>query len=640
MRLASLDHAMNRSLPLLPRPIASDTWVAVLLLLLFGAMQLCFADITFHGPDQIRDMAIARKLLHEGQWPLNSPPLFDAKFYLPPGFYYLLTLPLLVVDSEASVFIAFGALYVLSVYFAWRRLAKAQGHRAGLLFVAFSLPVFATLYTHSAWNPALVMTLSNVLLGLFLTSVQERKEAWFALPLAFFLLVQVHPSAGPLALGLGAYVLANRNVAMNKATIVSVLLIMGLLAWWAGSTQFPHSAASTGSPGDTPNQGLPLWIQNVANGHKWADALLMPYRVVVGISPHAALPVLVAAAQTLLMLAGILWALVMGLSLKQRAVRWMLVVLTLWFMASMAFLQHGAFWHLDVIQPWIAAVAACGWSILSERLRLSDRTVRTVVLMIGIGALAGQWALYRLFEAQGKIDLSVSASSFPRMRDMPHQIPSYSYRYLHQLRDGLNTQNACQEQIQGLPWILARDLTSRAFDVSCQSDSAAEMAPQYFVTAPSDHEHGFRFTQGLTPRLSMEGANLYMLPALPIFINGEARRQQFSNDKVNYMTYMPTRHEHGLHIQLHPQQQAIVRIALRCTDDTQLTPESWTITGTRTGTGTQTITQMEHYRYLGNSYYDFEWALDPQSSSAPIRLSIANQQLYCDLSVVARAVTE
>src|SRR6476620_9884833 len=102
--------------PLNPEaPPTSTYWLACLFVALLGCLQIYFFDVTFHGPDQIRDMEIARRLVHEQVWPLNGPPLFGERFHLPPGFYYLLALPLLVRDSEASIFVTFGALFALSV---------------------------------------------------------------------------------------------------------------------------------------------------------------------------------------------------------------------------------------------------------------------------------------------------------------------------------------------------------------------------------------------------------------------------------------------------------------------------------------------------------------------------------------------
>ena len=78
--------------PMRTKQISSD-WIALIFIAVLGAIQVYFYDITFHGPDQIRDVEIARKLIHHHEWPLNGPPLFGERLSLPPGFYYLLALP-------------------------------------------------------------------------------------------------------------------------------------------------------------------------------------------------------------------------------------------------------------------------------------------------------------------------------------------------------------------------------------------------------------------------------------------------------------------------------------------------------------------------------------------------------------------
>ena len=140
------------------KQISSD-WIALIFIAVLGAIQVYFYDITFHGPDQIRDVEIARKLIHHHEWPLNGPPLFGERLSLPPGFYYLLALPLLVRDTEAAIFITFGALFALSVWYLWRTVQAQWGSRYALAYAVLAFPIFASTYTHSAWNPALVMTL-------------------------------------------------------------------------------------------------------------------------------------------------------------------------------------------------------------------------------------------------------------------------------------------------------------------------------------------------------------------------------------------------------------------------------------------------------------------------------------------------
>jgi len=100
--------------------------LALLFIALLAGMQLYWFDITIHGPDQIRDMEVARRLALHGEWPQSGPPMFGERITLPPGFYWLLALPLWLHDSDASVFIAFGLLYGLSALYIWRQVSHIQ----------------------------------------------------------------------------------------------------------------------------------------------------------------------------------------------------------------------------------------------------------------------------------------------------------------------------------------------------------------------------------------------------------------------------------------------------------------------------------------------------------------------------------
>ncbi|MCO4244644.1 hypothetical protein NFX52_24540 [Acidovorax facilis] len=121
---------------LMTRQRTSSYWIALIFVAILGAIQVYFFDITFHGPDQIRDVEIARRLIHHQEWPLNGPPLFGERFNLPPGFYYLLALPLLVRDTEAAIFITFGALFALSVWYLLRVIHAQLGSRCALAYVS------------------------------------------------------------------------------------------------------------------------------------------------------------------------------------------------------------------------------------------------------------------------------------------------------------------------------------------------------------------------------------------------------------------------------------------------------------------------------------------------------------------------
>ena len=89
------------------------------------------------------------------------------------------------------------------MWYLWRTVQAQWGSRYALAYAVLAFPIFASTYTHSAWNPALVMTLSNVALGLFISLAHQLRHDALMLTVVVFLLVQIHPSPATLALGLG-----------------------------------------------------------------------------------------------------------------------------------------------------------------------------------------------------------------------------------------------------------------------------------------------------------------------------------------------------------------------------------------------------------------------------------------------------
>jgi hypothetical protein len=606
-------------------------WIALLAIALLGAIQIYFYDITFHGPDQIRDMEIARKLIHDGEWPLRGPPLFGERLSLPPGFYYLLAAPLLIRDSEVSVFIAFGILFALSVWYLWRNISACFGPRCALVYAVLAFPVFSSLYTHSAWNPALVMTLSNVLLGLFIQLVQHRRHDWLALPLVAFLLVQIHPSAAPLLVGFAAYVLLNPRVLSSPKTITTVLVIIGMTAWWAVKSGIVEKLQSTAAhpAAAQPTQG---WLANLLDVGKWHDVLLMPYSTIAAIEPGIAPLKILTGILLVVMLAGLL--LCIAACRTDRTIRWVGATTVLWFVVSMAFLSQGAFWHLDVIHPWLALLAAFGLARASDRLRLSGLRFHGLAIAAFVLVLSAHGIFYGQLVKRGKYDLLVAPLFFPKLEEAGFKIPGYTYRYLDDLRTALAGRGICQADIAGLSSMLVRDATNRTF----QLPSCAPATPQsrdYFIHSRQDAAR-FDFTKGLEIIGSAGETDILAVRPLGIRINGVATHSVTSDSRLDYMTYLPARLEGGLTIALAHQPEITLRVALRCGRDYPMQePGSWVLQGA----GAKKPLVSAHHRYLGSNYYDLEWtlALPPGASEATVSSTLG--AIDCDVSAIARAPT-
>lgn len=623
-------NAPPTTLPL--RSIRPGDWIAVLILLALSVLQLYYCDLTFHGPDQIRDMETVRQWLHQGQWPQSSTP-FNGRLYFPPGFYYLLGLPLLVIDSEISIFVAFGLFYVACIGYAWYTLSRSLGERIALAYLVLCMPIFGSVYTHSAWNPALVMGLSSLVLTLWVQALQQPRQGWFALVLAMFVLLQIHPSAAPLGVALGLYALVHPAVLRHRATWASIAIVAALSALWAAWAQpwnIPRVVAAPPPP--TPG-GWSALPGRILDAGKWWDALAMPYHMVAGISP--AIPAVTAAAAALLgvMLVGVALGLVHAM--RARAMRWVAFALVLWWVMAIALLSHGAFWHLDVIQPWLALVAAYGWARTSEQWNCSPSPWRWCAAGVGALALGGQVGLYRQFEAQGRIDVSANASFFPRIQGVERLIPSFSYRYLHAMQTYLQTEGICQNQLRGLYWMLARDMTNRQFDARCRDSAGYASALQYLIE-PTHPTMPWALTGGLTPVAKLPGASVYALAPLPLHINGREGGNVFSDEKADYMTFLPARHDQGIKVQINAQGPTVLRVSLRCTDETTLRlPDSWTLAHATS----MAPPRASQVKYLGSNYYTFEWTLQPAQAHTPMTLATPPVVTHCDVSAAARALS-
>ena len=609
-----------------------DLLLAPLMIAVLGGLQIYFFDVTFHGPDQIRDMEVARRLVHAHEWPVNSPPMFGERITLPPGFYYLLALPLLLKDSDVSVFIAFGILFLLSALYLWRQTNQAFGPRCGLVYATLALPLFPSIYAHSAWAPALVITFSNVLLGLYIRSASQEKAGWFALPLVFFLLVQIHPSAAPLLAGLTLYVLFHRRILADKRTLASVAIATAATAVWLVKSGAWARLAATGAPAAALQQPGHGWLANFLDLAKWRDALLMPYSLVTGIQPAMEPLDTLAAAGLAVMLAGLGLCCVLGWA--ERTVRWILATLAIWLIVSMAFLHQGGFWHLDVIHPWLAVAAAYGWSRFCDLLKIPRLGLRALAGAVFAIALSSHAILYRGMDRLGKMDWPISTMFFPQAPPSDIVVPSYTYRHLTAVREILDTRRICQDQVAGLAPMAMREATSRYFEPACTTAAITQPpAPRYFIATAQDRLR-FDFTKGIEAIAVAGDSAVYAPQALDIALNGKRTATLLSQQRFNYMTYLPAHLEHGLQVTMPPgAADILLRLVLRCSEELPAhQPGYWRLEGASIARPMIT----ERHRYLSLYYYDLEWLLSPHGSAPAVALSSLGEPMHCDVSAIAR----
>lgn len=611
---------------------SASHWIALLVIVVLGGLQVYFHDVTFHGPDQIRDMEVARRLIHQHDWPLNGPPLFGERFHLPPGFYYLLALPLLIQDTESAVFIAFGLLFALSVWFLWRSISHCFGSRCALAYAVLAFPLFSSIYTHSAWNPALVMTFSNVVLGLFIRLVHDQQHGGVALPVAAFLLLQVHPSAVPLLCGLALFALVDHRAALNRKALATLAAIAGAISVWLIQSGAFAKLASTASPSGAPSHGG--WLTRLMDLGKWRDVILMPYSVIESITP--AVPVLQAIAAGLLALMAMGLLLSLALGARNRGIRWVWALTALWFVMSMAFLDRGAFWHLDVIHPWLALLSAYGLTRAGDKFRCPPVLANTFALSAFAMVLAGHMMLYTQLKQEGKYDLLAALLFFPRL-DLPeHRIPTYAYHQLQALRHGLASQGICEDQLTGLEKLVIGDVTNRAsLGGKCapsETTAADQPRMRYFMAFGNDGQR-FGFTRGLSPLLTVGASAVYAAPDANLRINGTPANNILSAHKLDYMTFAPARLDRGLDIELDATSATIVRVAFRCGKNYPIEDAAqWKVDGAQP---LQPFAST-HAWYLGSIYYDVEWMLAPAPGSRASRISSTLGPLDCDVSAIAR----
>lgn len=614
------------------RRLSANVWIAILFILIMGCAHLYYYDITFHGPDQIRDMAVARNIVHGNEWPVDGPSLFSGRFSLPPAFYYILALPLFVWDSEAAVFLAFGFAFVASVAYLWRQICIAMGEKVGLFYVVLAFPQFASMYTHSAWNPALTMTVSNILLGLFVVRVNFERRDWLPVVLVFFLLLQIHPSGLPLLLGLLIYVLRRPKILLNRGTVFSIALVMVLAGIWLAYSDV-LARLNIGELNAVTTQGHASRLWNILDLTKWRDAFLMPYSSVAGILPVLRWASAVSAIHLACLLLGFLFGIFSAV--KNHVVRWLLLCVAGWFAVSMLFLAEGAFWHLDVIYPWMALISASGLVFALDRMDFSGVVSRSVALIIFGISISGVVALYQGMERFGRFDLRVSSLFFPRMK-VEGVIPAYTYKQQKEVHDYFLRQGACDNQIAGLEFAVMREIGSRFFDVGCQTSGGVFGSEDGYFISSRDDEKLFDFVKNIKADGRFGAIGVYKVVADLVEIEGVVTNNIVSNRRVSYMAYQPARLEQGVRLSIHPRQPyALVRVALRCAADHPVGDDGWWRIN---GGQLRKKPVMTRNEYLGWFFYDVEFAIAVNADASAVNMVTRPQVMDCDVYAVSRSL--
>jgi len=613
-------------------PKGRGNFCALLVILILASIQIYYFDVTIHGPDQIRDMEVARQLVQQGQWPQNGPPMFGERIHLTPFFYWLLALPLWFHDSDTSVFITFGLLFILSAIYLWWQVGHTFGWRCGFIYTLFAFPLFPSLYAHSAWSPGLVITFSNVLLGLYLRHLRRPINGLLALPWVFFLLVQIHPSAAPLLLGFGVYVLRHPRTLLYRRTGIALLTMVLAIGLWLLLLKSHGEVTSVAANFDTVIEDHGgTWLENLLDPGKWIFVALLPFIPSIGIHPHYEILYFMLIFYISIMYFG-LFSCVIYLYKMGHIIKWIVLSTILWFLLSMGFLSNTGFWHFDVIHPWIAVAAA--WGMDSAFTKRNTTRIYSLIILALFAMLAAHLLFYRMIERQGRIDLKDHATTYPTPGFVSNiLIPTYSYRHLAQFRKILLDADICRQQLTGIEPMTMAETTLRYFENQCFPQNPVR---HYFVTR-NDTESGFHFTKELSPHATIGPLAIYAPKHLPVSINGVQGGVFTTDTKLNYMTYHPVQFNDGIKATFQTNgENIILRLGLRCSSEYPvINQEFWEIHGAKISQPMR----FQHHRYLAFWYYDLEWNLTSNTDVKNVEIKSPNTSIHCDLSVIARPLT-
>lgn len=493
-----------------------------------------------------------------------------------------------------------------------------------------AFPLFSCIYVHSAWNPALVMTFSSLLL-VFLLGAEQTDRGWTMLVAMAFALLQVHPSSVPILLGVAIFMLSHFRRAFRPWTLGVFCGVAVVFVWWLDkSGQFANLGATASDSLQTTNQHGSV-LSRLLDGRKWTAALLMPMNSIRSI---VGLPGMVYAAAS-----GLLWLLGIGALLgvvfawRNAAMRWVVGITALWFLVSMGFLSQGAFWHLDVIYPWLAVLAAYGWRCAAESARWSTPFRLPATALGLVLLLVGQSLMYLHLQDRGRFEMRAAPLFFPPLDAGTQTIPAYTYLQQKMLKRQMAANAICDGNLAGKEKLILGNMSIRMpIGVQCTAASEREHGHQYFL-AYDEAASIFRLTDGLRPVVVQGGNLVYAIDGPRVLIDGQPTANLLSAKKINYMLFEPAHMEHGAHLSFTLTGPTLLRVALRCANEYALDDKAqWKLTGARE-LAPFASTQAWH---LGSIYYDLEWVLAPASAPGAATIASISQALDCDVSAVAR----
>jgi hypothetical protein len=597
----------------------------------YVVLQCAYYDVTGHSIDQIRDVAVATDIVSGRHFPTSSPP-FSGTYAMPPAFYYLLAIPL-AMGSLNAVFALFGLIYIFSLLFVWLGVYRSFGAVAGAFFAAICSPFWVSLFSHSAWGAGLTFSFSAFVLGCVLRAMNGKPVYWAGAIIAYALLIQIHPSALPLAPGLALAFLLQGKEVLNRWTLGALGLALVYFGSWLlvfGTGALAPSASAAPSLGVVISRAP----SQLLDGQKWLDAAILPYWIVRGITPTPRVIPALLLALSLLIVAGSALSLAVIRTRREIAFIWVIVVV--WALAAMGFLGIGVFWYLDVIYSWLYCLCAVGFSVLLTRSRVPSSRIligAPFVLFI-LSALPQIW-LYSRLDREGQVFLRLGSVMFPQNQNSVDLMPVLSARTQTAYYDFLDTKDVCADRVAGINELVFRDSSLRYRLHECAGNPPDPgSGRQYFFTNPF-YEEGFSFTENLTPTWKKGAQSLYAVDGPIPRINGAARNTLTGNEKLNYAFFRPSALSDGLSIKVSARVPTLLRVALRCEESAEALNVKWRIVE-----GVTAGAQKQNSRLiLGHRFYDTEILLRPTADRAEaVAIEADGLPKYCDVSAIARPI--
>jgi hypothetical protein len=612
------------------RDVRTGVVLALCFLGLYSIMHAVYYGVTLYSIDQIRDVAIASDIVSGKAFPASGTPFSATSFVMPPAFYYLLAVPL-AFGSLDAMFAFFCAIFIAALWFAWSGVHVRFGAAAGACFAAICSPFLVGLLAHSGWNAGLTYSLSAIVMGCLLHALAGRRGFWPAMLVAYALLVQIHPSALPLAPGLALAMFLRRGESINRWTLgVLAVGLLGFGLWLAGrpatAERHVQDLAATAA------QIVAQFAGHLLDARKWLDAAILPYLLAKGVVPEPAWIPELLLALSILVLAGALLSLRAGRSAFDVRVLWAIVAI--WLLAAMGFLGLGVWWYLDAIYPWLYGLCAIGLSTLILRQGGSSPCVLAAVasMLFVVCAIPQLW-LYRSLDRGGDLYLRLSALTFPQNPNREILGPLISARTQSAYYDFQDGAGICADRIAGVKELVYRDYNLRYRLRDCPPGSLNQAAGPQFFFADAGPEAGFLLTRTLTPIWRQGMQALYEIDGPVPMINGARRNMLRGAEKMSYAHFAPALVSGTASVEFDASGPALLRIGLRCSEEPGAPPVSWRIAK---GEAAGPMRQASRLIYMFR-YYDFEIPLRPAAGDGGT-VAVAAEHLpqRCDVSAIAR----